>query len=300
MRKRGQVTIFIIIGILILGIVLGMVYLSKYLAKGRLGVEEEEAKESVLMASSVKMFVEGCLEKTAEDSLLLIGQQGGHYKLNQSNVLFTEFIPTFSYINETEGELVFVRDTIYYMPYYYYLGGQFVPDEAFVRNELIQYVEDNFLECINNFEYFKARGFQITEGEVIINVQLRDKKVYFELKYPISVLYGQSTKNFEHFEFYYNLELKKILQIVQDAADRQEQAGNAAIIGDIASLALLYDFQYDIDYLDNENVLYLFHFEPDDYIFAYAARYDWADELAIDDPYLFSEPEEFEEAGEET
>ncbi|MBI1969946.1 hypothetical protein HYS48_04595, partial [Candidatus Woesearchaeota archaeon] len=70
-EKRGQITVFIIIGIFLLAAV--AVFL--YLKQDRTGLEIEQAIPEEFMP--IKHFVEECIQKYAQQGILLMGVQGG-------------------------------------------------------------------------------------------------------------------------------------------------------------------------------------------------------------------------------
>ena len=86
----------------------------------------------------------------------------------------------------------------------------------------------------------------------------------------------------------YNLRFREILEVLEKMEVLQGNLQNTVITSDLALLAEKHDFTYEINYLDRNTAVYLLFFEQDsfeDYVFAYAARYDWGD-LQYEDPYL--------------
>ena len=291
-QNRGQVTIFIILGILILVIIAAFFFIRSSTTE-----DEITSEKPIIKTDSVQLFVKSCLESTAKESLNLIGQQGGYYELD-STTLFVELIPKDFYVNETTNELIEVQDQIFKTPYYYNLGEQNLPNEDFVKNEIQKYFDNNFLNCINDFRIFKDKGILFKTEEPEIEVSITNQKVIFKLIYQIEVTQGSSVQEFKEFEYQENIRLRNILDVVKILSRKQQEVGNYLILGDLTTLAQQYSFTYDLDYLDKENVLYILHFQEtsyEDYIFAFAAKYDWQDELAINDPILGLEPLPFDE-----
>ena len=70
MNKRGQVTVFIILGIIILAAIVLVFYLT-----GNTLVNQSEQKVNI-ETKPLKNYVGDCLEKTGNDALNLIGKQG--------------------------------------------------------------------------------------------------------------------------------------------------------------------------------------------------------------------------------
>src|SRR3989338_5292014 len=87
MKKRCQITLFIIIGIVILIIVGLLVYLATYITKKGIEKEITKSEKIPLAAQPIKTYIETCLDKTAKDAIILIGKQGGYIYNSQGGTL---------------------------------------------------------------------------------------------------------------------------------------------------------------------------------------------------------------------
>ncbi len=170
--KKAQVTAFIIIGIVLL--------LSTFLffrLKG--SIDREEIAPGVTMIVEqlpteflpVKPFVENCLEKTAKEGLVLLGQRGGY--------IYTDDLRPSTL--STEGNAVrFSRQSELILPYWYYLSSsndcigecafesqilRLKDGEDSVEGQLSKYVEENLEECIDGFKGIEELGFEVEEGK---------------------------------------------------------------------------------------------------------------------------------------
>jgi len=79
MKKKGQITIFIILGIIIVIAFAFVFYLS------RVEVTETKLESEILKDEIIRIYITSCLEKTSDDGLELIGMQGGviyHYQIS--------------------------------------------------------------------------------------------------------------------------------------------------------------------------------------------------------------------------
>jgi len=74
--KRGQVTVFIIVGILLLAIVGFMFYIVSEIQVGELKAEQEQIIGKTFQKEALRIFVEDCLTDSLEEGLVLIGEQG--------------------------------------------------------------------------------------------------------------------------------------------------------------------------------------------------------------------------------
>ena len=78
MQKRGQVTVFLIVGLIIL-FVSGIII---FLVKGaNLSVQNSIETESVFLGDQVQNYVDRCLYLTTKEGLFFIGEHGGYYNL---------------------------------------------------------------------------------------------------------------------------------------------------------------------------------------------------------------------------
>jgi hypothetical protein len=263
--KKGQVTIFIIVGIVILGIVLGMVYVSQYLVKEELKVIEEEAGELFMTTSLVKMFVENCLERVGEEGIFYLGWQGGYYQADYRHVDFSSVL----------------------VPYFYYLDNYYLPDKEVVAEELSSYIMDNLDKCINNFEVYKERGAVISEDNLVVKSEIVPGKILIEAEYPIKIKRAGAAIALDRFLAEVELDFNEIYNQVSLSLEEQKEAPNAIPLGGITHLAYLNDFSFEVDNLADDSVLYFFLFDntirEEPYVFIYAAKYDWSEEFREDE-----------------
>ena len=115
--KKGQIAIFILLGIVIL-IAVGFIF---YL-KG--GVEENEVERIQQIpkeAEPFKLYIDECVKKTAVEGAYFLGQQGGYYNL-QENYLATFLID---------------------IPFYYNKGKNTVPSIEILQREFSKYINNN-------------------------------------------------------------------------------------------------------------------------------------------------------------
>jgi hypothetical protein len=152
MFKRGQLTLFIIIGIIIVFGVVGYYFLSS-----------SGSYQSVESNARVAGFREDflfCIESVELEALDFVSVHGGYYKMPSS-------------VYEAFGDSEF-------SPYYYYEGHVFVPSLARIEDEIANYFDDNINYCFemieNDFEIkkFSSKGrVKIESGEVVFSPALK-------------------------------------------------------------------------------------------------------------------------------
>jgi len=242
MVKRGQVTIFIIIAIILVASIAGF-----FLFRQQLGLEDLLTPED----DSIYLFVESCIEEIGKDAIYHITQNGGYF-------LPTEF-------STSEG-----------IPYYYSNGKNYMPSKEDIEKEISYYINQMLFFCTKNFVDFS--NFNITQGEIKTETEIKDEEVVLNVEYPISVSDGKSTTLFEDFK---NIEIPVRLGIVYNAIKEiiQEQLNYDSIcLSCILDVSLKYDLYVDMFDYDEETVIFIIRDETlkineEDFEFMFANKY---------------------------
>ena len=79
-NKKAQITVFIIIGILILAIFLILFQLNQNIQTDKLSREKAKVFNKILQREGFRLYIEDCLEDDLKDGLSLIGKQGRIWK----------------------------------------------------------------------------------------------------------------------------------------------------------------------------------------------------------------------------
>jgi hypothetical protein len=171
-KKRGQITIFIVIGVILLIIfILSLYIISKVSEKAEIA---EEA-ETVFETTSIKSYVTSCLKEVSDKGAWIIGAHGGYI---DPNVDYTYY----------QGEKLPYLD-----PNIHTLNDTEI--------EFSNYIIDEIETCFN-FQIFEDMGFNITEPTsdlISANVTIAPKKIFVELRYPLIVEKGQSKSELADF-----------------------------------------------------------------------------------------------------
>ena len=194
MNKRGQVTIFILLGLLIIAII-GLVY---FLRQPNINITNIITTRTV----SLKDNVNDCLKKTSNEGLTLIGKQGG------------DISPNF-YLNYCNKETC---DQVAYLCYVdgYNSCTNLRPflDEH-IKDELKQYVEKNIKSCIN-LDNWRNIGYEVNEDDVNVNVEIGERNVLVLMDYDISIIKDQVTQSENKFSQSLPVPIGLITQATKD------------------------------------------------------------------------------------
>lgn len=212
-NRRGQVTIFIIVAIVI---VAGIVFYFTF--------NNSSSKARGPETDNIYSFVEDCIEGTGEDAIYHISQNGGY------------FLP--AEISTPDG-----------IPYYYYKGRNLMLSKAEVETELALYI-DNMLEyCTAGFVDFSESS--VTSREVLSDVVIMDGEIILNVKYPLTVSKNGKTYLLESFENIIiptrlNLVYESVREIIKDQLNFEN-----VCLSCITNVALKNDLIIDIIGLEN-------------------------------------------------
>ncbi len=185
MGKKAQVTIFIILGLIIIS-VFGILFLLKYENIKNyfesLNVERLNVPPQI---KSINDFIGECFKSSSDEALYFIGQHGGYY-----NERVTGY----------EG-----------IPYYLAKNELLIPKKEKIENEISEYINDAFIICINNFEIFP--GFEITKGIVKTKTFVSYEKVSFKLEYPLTIKKQKTAYQLKSFNYEVPLRLEMIYNV---------------------------------------------------------------------------------------
>ncbi len=251
--KKGQITAFIIMGVLLLAMIGLLVYM--------LSVKETYKPNSsgALESSPVRIFVEECFEKTSVDSIYVISSQGGYYSVPE---------PYKNYLNRK-------------IPFYYIFGHSNHPSIHTVEQELSAYVKAELPKCIKNFEEFKRKGYTIKERDIKPGVRIAEESVIFDMEYPVEIIRGESSTRIEDFLEIVEFDLRSVLETAGSIAEKQAEESNKMPLSFLLELAAEEGFSYEIVDFAEPNQLFNLVFEdqslPEPLVFSFVIGYEWGD-----------------------
>ncbi len=185
MYKRGQVTIFIILGIIVIAILAWLFFLGNLTFGEELTQEEAQVFVSTRI-EPLKNYVESCVEESAFVVLGTMGQYGGEVvpRIDESNPRFDFLVPT--------GDHVSINYVAYNQNNEYVNKFLSVSE---MENEFENYLEnvalhkdnpEGFSDCINNFEPFKNSFDKIEDGDLDTEVEFA-RTIRIKVTYPVKI-----------------------------------------------------------------------------------------------------------------
>ncbi len=164
--KRGQLSIFIIIGIVIVtGVVLYFVF-NKPLNKPNGG-----------NTINVGDVLDQCLKETAQRGVLKIGEQGGYYILEENKTFYS-----FPYLTS----------------YYLKDGKNLVLSKENIEKQIGFYIDDNLQACFDeNLKTFETQGFNLSYGNIKSSVIIKENSIDIKTNMNLIASKGDSNDRFD-------------------------------------------------------------------------------------------------------
>ncbi len=204
-RKEGQVTIFIIIAVVIVGLVAAIFFFQSDLISTNIPSELQP----------VFTYYEGCIERETSNGIQLAGSQGGRIELGDYTA-GSDYSPFSSH-------LTFLG---FQIPYWYFLTGnnlikENVPTRAGMQVELADFVEEQLTsQC--DFSLLEAQGFEITVGTSRVTTYIDDTQVRTSVNAPITVSKGDTRATKQQHTVTVASKLGKFHTIAKEIYDKEK------------------------------------------------------------------------------
>lgn len=197
MQKRGQITLFILLGIILLCIIALSIFIFTNISLETIDQQIYQEPQTPL-----QRFVASCLDKVSKDGLFRLGQQGGYVYLSeelQSNAALT--IPTG--INNPIKT-----------PLWSWQGSEFIPPTELMVEQMEQYIDANIQQCLGNFTSLQDNDIRIL-SDPQTTVRLAKEQVFVELAYTISNDVDDRSGVTEEFGIIIPFSLEGVMQTAQ-------------------------------------------------------------------------------------
>jgi len=218
-KKRGQVTLFIIIAVVLLIVIFSAVMFREQIARNFAKVFQPEAEP-------LRLYVEKCITYVGNSGIELMARQGGYVQIPPKlDVSFDGYLPRAS---AAFGPVVGLKT-----PMWWYKGQSYVPQKADMEAQLSLFMEQNLPTCFANFMSFP--DLEIVErGNLTVTTEIHSKDVLFTVNYPITAkaraATGQSVAELENFRMPIQKNLGELYELGKSLMDYEN---NNAFIEDL-------------------------------------------------------------------
>lgn len=228
--KRGQVTIFIIVGIILVFTFAAILYFTQLSTKSKLSAEGEPVLAEVPQTfMPLNVYTENCLSQIGKRGLLILGQQGGY--------IHPELLGEYSANNPTESPGVNLEPAK--IPYWHYAPNpntaseiafsslqpklRYADDpELSVEAQLGRYVNERLSACVGSYNPFTEQGFTIAINSVPeTEVKVGENSVNFLLAMEVDAAKGEATHTFEQFYVKIPLRFKHYYEVAEEVTQTE-------------------------------------------------------------------------------
>ncbi|MBI1970246.1 hypothetical protein HYS47_00715 [Candidatus Woesearchaeota archaeon] len=213
-KHQGQITAFIVVGILILvltGILVGLYVSNEQPLKGK-----ETISTLSFDSAAIENALNACLQKASGEAIALLSKQGG-------------YIYTFPHLTFYDG---------WQVAYHYDNGRDISPTKQFMEGEMSRYAAEALLACASNSFLPLYEGATIKKPMVITAIE--DGLVVFEVEFPITIQKDRSTITIS--KLYHNIPVR-----LQHVLDVKQQILNSIRNNNDNTLRLDELSSYDVD-----------------------------------------------------
>jgi len=219
--KKAQVTIFIIIGVILIAAVIFAMFLKPVPD----GIEEPIPENF----QPINNFIENCVQETSENSIIEIGYKGG--------ISFDMEVPRL-------GDF-----------YYFYKGqGNLITKET-IEDQISKEIKKTFFRCARSFEDFP--DFLIEEGSMEVQSRIEDENVLVKVKYPVTITKDEKTILIEDFNANVPVRLGIIYNVLTEINQEQLKNPEAICINCLNEFAEKSDLYIEFYDFDDEIVIFI-------------------------------------------
>ncbi len=209
--KRGQVTIFIIIGVLVVALaVLIFLYFPELVSK----VSPETKNPAG--------FIQECIEEQIEDNTEIILKQGGYLVVSSRD----------GYLYKKEGD-----SEARYVGYVCYTADSYVPcinQEPFLREhfekEILSSIEEDMEGCFNNLvRSYENKGYDVNLEERIPQVKILPNVISTNFNRTLTLAKGEESERYENFQVNLDSNLYGMLGVAENIVSWEINVGDSMI-----------------------------------------------------------------------
>ncbi|MEM2933172.1 MAG: hypothetical protein QW622_03140 [Candidatus Pacearchaeota archaeon] len=187
-RKKGQVTLFIIIAILIVAAgIAGYFVYQNY----------QKAQEQIKMQTflPVKQVIDDCFNISSNDALFISGLQGGYTEPKQ-----------------------FLETNLSKIAYWYYEGRNIQPSIEDVENEISSYINIALPLC---FSLNAPKTFELDYDKARTTTTIKENEILFAVDFPVIAKQQELSIKFNKFDTKIDSNFSKIYQIASEIVENE-------------------------------------------------------------------------------
>ena len=257
--KRGQATIFIILGLVIVILIGIALYLSSDVlqTENRFDIAEQE-----ILAEEVEEYYEAisdCLPEATNIALLEIGQQGGYYDVPEP-YFDTGFnkVPYLFYEGERVSEITVET-----------FGEELIKELEFEMDYCVALYVENYSNIEVDYDNY--------EGTCRVN----ENSLEVEVILPVKINLDEQIYDFEYYSYDLEIDIYEIFEIKNQILEIQEELGNYLPLSELIEIEE--ESNIEIGIANEENDVFFTLTDMDSelgsmYDYNFIIKYEWVEE----------------------
>jgi len=194
MDKKGQLTMFIILGLVILLAISISIYFLQYSPE----VPTVQIENDILPVYNAVFL---CVNNLALEGVNKLGLQGGYLS-----------VPSMIK-NNPLARLDLTKSGSFSVPYWYYEGENRMPNLDQMQTELSVFIKNNLKECA---DFSSLSQFEIEEkGNITVNSFFGDQNVAVDVKWPLRIKTNNKFFDQENYRTELDVRLKKVHELAE-------------------------------------------------------------------------------------
>jgi len=209
MKKRGQITLFIIIGLVLLISAATVIYFyqQRVIEPIRRAVAVPEEVQAVYD------YVATCTDQIGKEGLILMGTQGGFIKLPPAIA------------NNPNAHIKADPLGIVKTPYWYFEGEDRTPTLENMQRELALHVKQNLENCVGNFEAFEEFYDITPKSSILPVISLTDSEVIIQVKWDLDITIDDRLVQLNEFISSFPVKLKPMYELANKVMLKENRDG---------------------------------------------------------------------------
>lgn len=227
-QKRGQITLFIVIGLIFLlgaGIT---IYLTVLREPATIEQAELPAVQQVpAEAEPIREYVRSCIYETAKEAVIKIGEHGGY--INAEDLKYNPFEPT------EEEAVQFSRDSELIIPYWSYLKSENTcvqncefatkrPTAVQIKKQIETYIDTHLADCLGTYDQFPTYKFYERKAPST-TATIGQQNIVIYTEYPLRVERGTTSFEIPDYAASLDVNLKEIYDTATKLTELEQQYG---------------------------------------------------------------------------
>lgn len=201
MNKRGQITIFIIIGIIIVVLAI-LLFLFFPQIKTTLGFSDLNPSE----------FIQDCIEEEISDNVLMLSAQGGSLNPEHYILYNNEKIEYLCYTNEYYKTCVMQQPML----------------KEHIESELADSIKIETNDCFNAMkENFEKRGYSVNLKQGAAEVELLPNRISVNFNNALTLAKNEQTEKYDSINVVLNNNLYELISITNSILNWEARYGDS-------------------------------------------------------------------------